>query len=541
MAVATGALLALLLGYLGYREALPESSHADALFRSLQLFVLEGGVPNGGTPWQLNVARFLAPAVIAYAAIAGILLLARDQVQQWRTRLFSRGHVVVVGLSAEAREVARQLLAAGRRVVVVGLDDASPSAAAAGLRELGATVVEAEPTDGAMLARVRLERATDVVIAPWSDTEAISSLAACESAIDGSRSVPALHVRLLSPDLWRQLHSVGLATAERRVPVEFFLPADRIARTLLRSACEPGGAPRTLLVHGAGTPATQVIEHAAREAVIDGRGLTVAISGPWAEAQSSELGSSLPWLEQGCDLRVTPPFGSLEHPVAGIVCGLPDAEAIAAGTALGRDLDDGRVIVEVSDVAIARALAGTQLDRVDIELVAAREAALGSDLFATSGVEIIARAKHDDYVARERQRGAATAANPSMVDWNRLPESLRISNRRFAESVASKLAAVGATLVPLDASAITSDLHLGEELLEQLAIGEHDRWVRDLRADGWDHTEEAKDPERKLHRLLVPWSELSEAEREKDRDGFRALPALLARAGYQLRLEKDAS
>lgn len=538
--VAAGALAALLLGFIGYQEALPGQSRSDALFRSLQLFVLEGGVPADGTPLQLNVARFLAPTVLGYAAIAGILLLARGQVRQWRTRLLARGHVVVVGGSSDAREITRQLLASSRRAVIVGAEGGDLPSATVSLGEIGATVLEGDATDRVMLARARPDRATDVVIAPGSDTEAIRSLAACESALNKARRAPALHVRLLSPELWKQLHSVGLVSSERRTPVEFFLPADRIARTLLASACEPDGPPRTLIVHGGEASSIQLIEHAARGAVLDRRTLAVALMGPYSEMQHSAVLTRMPWLEQGCDLQVSPPLGSLALPAVAIVCGLPDAEAIAAGTALARDLRDGRVIVGVSDTAVASALEGTQLDHSHIELLAAGEVALGPSLFETSGIGIIAHAKHDDYVARERQRGATPGDNPSMVDWDALPESLRESNSRYAESVASKLAAVGATLVPLDASAVTSDLTLEQDLLEQLAISEHDRWVRDLQADGWHHTSGPKAPERKLHPLLVPWAELSEGEREKDRDGFRALPGLLARAGYQLRFEEDS-
>ena len=38
----------------------------------------------------------------------------------------------------------------------------------------------------------------------------------------------------------------------------------------------------------------------------------------------------------------------------------------------------------------------------------------------------------------------------------------------------------------------------------------------------------------RLHPLLVPWEEISEEEREKDRDAIRAIPRMLARVGYEL-------
>ena len=38
----------------------------------------------------------------------------------------------------------------------------------------------------------------------------------------------------------------------------------------------------------------------------------------------------------------------------------------------------------------------------------------------------------------------------------------------------------------------------------------------------------------KRHPLLVPWDELPESEREKDRDAFRNLPQMLGLVGYEL-------
>jgi hypothetical protein len=87
---------------------------------------------------------------------------------------------------------------------------------------------------------------------------------------------------------------------------------------------------------------------------------------------------------------------------------------------------------------------------------------------------------------------------------------------------------------------MTSLLELKGEELEALARGEHDRWMRDLVRDGWRPTDGPKDPDRKLHPLLVPWDELDEVEREKDRAPMRELPVTLARAGLEIRRMRPA-
>ncbi len=122
----------------------------------------------------------------------------------------------------------------------------------------------------------------------------------------------------------------------------------------------------------------------------------------------------------------------------------------------------------------------------------------------------------------------------SLVAWQQLPPALKESNRRFADSIASKVERMGGRIVPLDPGRADRALALAPQTLEELARTEHDRWVRDLEREGWRPTRGAKDPEAKLHPLLVPWEQLPEDEREKHREPVRALPALLRDAGFAI-------
>lgn len=365
-------------------------------------------------------------------------------------------------------------------------------------------------TSPALLERSRLDRATAVVIATGSDSRSLQVLGACEQALHRARRKPSLHVELESPELWTELHRIGFTGAGRTSRVEFFLPADRIARNLLEgaSACSPL---RTLLVHGEGSPLDRLLLHAGRATGLDGRPLLVIPVGP-----------------------VIPKH--IEPPAAAVVCGLPDAEAIAAGTGLARRVGGIQIFVAISSELVSQALDATRLLPQRVTLVPSTK--LGSALIRESAIEIVARAKHEDYVAKERSRGGASG-NPSLVPWDELPDSLKTSNRRYAESVGAKLREIGATLVPLEAERGGGHFALDRAELDELARGEHERWMAERREDGWRKTKGERDPERRLHPSLVPWDDLSEHEQEKDRDGFRSLPSLLARVGYALRRETD--
>lgn len=517
--------LAFTLGVVGYREAEPALDLSTAAFKSIQLFVLEGGVVEGETPWPLEIARWLAPAVVGYAAIRGAMLLARDQLTTWRTRLFTRGHVLILGNSSAVAVLTDGLLRAGRTVVVV----TTTPALLTGHRERGAAIIEGDPRDSVVAARGRPDRAQDVVITYERDADALRALAACENVVGAERG-PAIHVGLNEPRLWEELHSVGLASAARMRSIEFFLAADREARILLDGLTSP-----VLLVEGRGVVLERLVVAAGRAALLDGRQLALTF-GPRARESRSEILQRSPWLAEAVAIT-----DEVRAPFAAVVAGLGDAAGIAYGAQVARTNPASTVRVAVADEAVEEALAASRLSEPNLDLVPTRGLALGPALLSDSAIDILARAKHEDYVAREKTRGVTLDQNPSIVAWHELPPSLQLSNRRFAESVAKKLEDIGATLTPLAPTSTTGDLGLPAATLEDLAQEEHDRWMRDLVADGWRATEGEKDPHAKLHPLLVPWEELDESEREKDRDGFRALPRLMARAGYELTRPTDGA
>lgn len=516
---------AFVLGVIGYQDVYPQLNLRTAVFQSIQLFVLEGGVVDGRTPWTLEIARFLAPALLGYAAIRGVMLLARDQVALWKTRIFTRGHVLILGNSAWAGTVTDQLVADGRAVVVI----TPQSGAFIGQRERGAVVLEGDPSDTLIVARGRPDRASDVVILMEQDVEALRALNACEAASGGATS--ARHVALHEPRLWEELHAIAFADAKANQSVEFFLVADREARVLLQ-----GLSCGSFMVEAEGAVLERLVLTVARAALLDDREVALAF-GPRAGRHRETLIQASPWLADAVRFVESDALDESQD-WAAVIAGVEDAAAIAFGAALARRHPDAAVRVAVSDLSVRQALASSRLTEPNLELVPAATQALGRALLADSATEILARAKHEDYTAREAKRGETAATNPSLVGWHELPPSLQQSNRRFAQSVAGKLDMIGASLTPLSSAVVSGDLALPPSLLDDLARDEHDRWMNDLIRDGWQPTTGTKDPDRKLHPLLVPWDDLNEVEREKDRDGFRAMPRLVARAGYQLTITR---
>jgi len=98
--VLVAGLLAAGLGFVGFSDA-SGGSTLDNAYRSLQLFAINSGdLGARTTPWTLNVARFLAPAV----SIAFLIDLVQSVLRGARRRR-RRGHVIVCGLGRTGRAV----------------------------------------------------------------------------------------------------------------------------------------------------------------------------------------------------------------------------------------------------------------------------------------------------------------------------------------------------------------------------------------------------------------------------------------------------
>lgn len=530
-------LVAVLLGWIGYLDAAPELSPSSALYRSLQLLVLEYSGPAADVPLTLELARFLATLVLAYALIALVVALARERVDRLRLRLGMRKHYVVIGLGAEGAAIATRLRTNGAPVVGVEADPAGSRIP--GARSHGAPVVVGDGRDLRILALAQLQKASNVLIVAGDDSVNIEILARCEELLDRRERGVAVHVAIDDPFLWSQLHRRRLEREDQGLRIEFISFPDRIARQLVESSAATLAGPATerVLIWGRGPIAVRTAAHATRAIMLAGRRPELLVGGPDADGLLGDLASSEGWLVAAA--HVAELEGADDDADIAFVAGLGEAEALAAGARIGEMLSQAREIViaapgEASRSALTRA--GYDLTRV--KLVPAHGRALDPELFEESALELIARAKHEDYVANELQRGGSVADNPSIAPWEELPESLKESNRLFAASVGRKLSELEAALAPLRTPG-PAPLPLGPDDLDELAVSEHDRWVRDLSADGWRPTDGAKDPERRLHPLLVSWAELDERERDKDRDAIRALPTMLARLGFEISMSRS--
>jgi hypothetical protein len=140
----------------------------------------------------------------------------------------------------------------------------------------------------------------------------------------------------------------------------------------------------------------------------------------------------------------------------------------------------------------------------------------------------LARAIHEDYIAKSGGPGADSFARP----WEELDEEIRESNRRQARSITKKLDAIGYGCDAGD-TPFKSIEQFGDEDILVLAKIEHDLWSAEKTATGWV-CGSPRDNAKKIHPDLVPWEELGPVERQKDINTAKNIIPLLKLSGLRV-------
>jgi hypothetical protein len=163
-----------------------------------------------------------------------------------------------------------------------------------------------------------------------------------------------------------------------------------------------------------------------------------------------------------------------------------------------------------------------------LRLVGVTKLASEEGVVERSLVEQLARAIHEQYLLEQR---SSSTPGGAYTPWHELAEGFRRANRAQAHDIGTKLTMIGCAVAPRVGPVEKFGFTAGE--LEQLAVHEHVRWSAERTSAGWRYGA-VRDDGKKLHPSLVEWPDLPEAEREKDRNAVRLLPAVLAQVGLRI-------
>jgi len=563
-------LTALLLGLIGFTKngfaTGEERTVLDNLYLTLGLLSMNSGAVPSPVSWELQVARFLVPALAAYTALLALATVFTQQSQQVRL-WFMREHVIICGLGRKGVRLANQFRDLGEKVVVIEADEGNDWIVAS--RSSGAIVLNGDASDPEMLRKARLNRAR-YLISVVGDDGKNAEVAVQAEKLSHEREDGALTciIHIVDPQLWYLLREKELyVTADSHFRLEMFNIFDRGASLLLKKHSPWGGdegdpaCNKRLILVGLGKLGQSLVVQAAsqwrEQRTHAEQRLRFTIIDLDAEQKKETLCVRHPHLEEISELEPlqidvrSADFQRAEFLYDGgkncdvacvYVCMDNDALGLHTGLTLYQKIRGQQIPVIVrmaEDAGLAVLLKDDDKNKstyINLHAFPLLDQTCTPDLILRGTHEVLARDLHKAYLEGLDSEKVMDEGDPSRESWENLPEDTKEKNRRQADRIGAILDEHGYRIAPLmDWNA--ADLVFREEEeadeVESMARMEHELWCQEMTASYWKYGPN-KDEELKTNPDLVPWEKLPLDELDKNKKFVRDLPRLLARAGFQI-------
>ncbi|XOV89639.1 MAG: NAD-binding protein [Pseudomonadota bacterium] len=557
-------LMVFILGLWGQFELHPERLRHDTasvLYEVIMLFVLEGDWTRGHElPWQLEIARFLAPLV----SIGGVLIVLTQgawvRLSNFTIRFWD-DHVIVVGLGEKGYEFARSCTAHHRVVVIEREEDHLLVERA---RTRGIRVVIGDALDQRTMRQANVLKARHLVTFCGNDGDSVEIALRTRRYLQQHATDRELriHLHVGATRVSSRLENYAKFYDENKVAtVDFFSVNDLTARILLKKyppdvyADAFGQAQVHIAIYNFGSLAEQILTETVRIChLLAGHKVRFSIFDPKAEEKVAMLLSLHPALETLCEIQRVSLSAllplQLEHVdpellrsvTQHVVCLDSDDQNLEFALMLREILLRMQGCNSPINVRMQRASGLANLlesadDEPEIPDGIYPFGMLNEVLFydnvLSDRLDELARAMHEDYLARRKLVDTDHRLYRALNTWNDLPEPERKSNRLQADHLAAKLRAVRC----LAEKGPPNQFEFTAVEAEALARMEHNRWRSNKIYEGWRQGDQRIEGA-KINPYAVAWDALDPVEKAQQIEAIHRLPGLLQdQLGWRIRRE----
>lgn len=581
------------LGAWGYIRALGDTATIfDCLYYTVKLFKLDMQSQITDVPWQLEIARFVLPALTVYTVAIALINVFKEQAEILRIKML-RDHIVVCGLGKKGLQLVEDLVQEGEKVVVVELDGGNGWIATC--NDLGVSVVVGDATSEPVLKKANLKHAKALVaLCSQDSTNADIALLAdtlMNSGQGQSGEVKKIYVHIKNKrfcDILEQSRKQD--SSGKGATLQFFNVSELGAKMLLTqfppdrySKIEPPENETRILIFGFGNLGESVVVQAVKSGhYLDGR-LKVIVADEDARSKGEIFNDRYPRLKDIKDVSVefmdvkiddSGFFDSQrfwqqlkKRPDVVYVCLDEDSRNITCAFHLKKipQLFDVITIVSIArDEGFALALrsrVNELLERNKVHIYPSIQAACTKEIVLAERLDAIARSIHGlslkerskrateyqkeletgvenfkEYMGTAKRQQQITK-NESQAPWVQLKEVYRDSNRQQAEHIPIKLRAIGCEMVTeAELKALGKKVQVVKDIRDpndKLAKMEHNRWNAERFMGGWSYGKVKGDM---VSPYLVDYEELAPEIKQYDRDAVLRIPQvlLLARPKYYI-------
>jgi hypothetical protein len=493
----------------------------------------------------------------AYAAIRALMAIFKEQVQSFYM-WFIKDHFVICGLGRKGSILAKGFQKCGYRTVIIEQDEDNDYLEQC--KEQGTIVIAGNATSPAILRNARVDKARYLFSVTGDDgANAEIAVHALRMFKNHKGKTFTCFVHITDPQLCNLLMEHEMFTEKSETfRLEFFNIYDKGARAVLKNYPafsknnDNGTSQPHVVVVGLGSMGKSLVVHAARDwqSIFKktGRQLYVTIIDKEAIRKTDLLCLQYPQLKNVCSINpqqidIRWPefqesgflFDSKGHCNITIIyiCLGDSSLGLSAALTLYEKLKGQRIPIVVRVIQDEGfAVLSRELKFENVYPFALLDETCKPREILSGVNELVAITLHEEYVHQQKNLGHTPQTKPAIFPWNELDEQYKESNRRQAYHVGVKLKTVGCGVTLLtdwDAELIK----FRPVEVETMAKMEHIRWMEEKKTEGWKYGP-IRDDDKKIHPSLIPWEELTEADKEINRNFIRKLPHVLAQVDLQI-------
>lgn len=543
-----------------YTQNDTERNLLDLMFQSMKIFGMEFIDDfKSPLPWQLEVARWLAPLVVLYTAAKAILYFVQREMKSLLIK-FYKNHVIVTSLNNRSRFLVNDLLKKGKKVIVIASIEYSKKLDL--LEKDGAVIIEGKFSDEKFLKTISARKAKYIVFVDDDETNISNAIHTYHYLKKyGSSDMHTLFTHVSDDVRLKEFVELklfeeisGSKLTDSNCEIRIFSINERATRTIFQKYPPDMGATISdksqkqlhIAVIGSDDLAISMIVRIARMGHFANL-KPVKVS--WFHNGSEilmKLKHSYPHIDKIIDLiSHQTPIELLEsdkleemnkmHPFSTIyIVNKDDNLSGKLLTILSKieTVNPIKVILTLMDPdgIINNWYTASELQNIELYKFNLVEEAFTEDSIISEKNDKLAKQVHQFYLPPLEKRDPQKSSH---VNWEKLNFDFKIQNRAQADHIYVKTRAMNLKIVPSSDSRPEVNIDEESKIFEILAELEHNRWMAQLYLNGWKYSEIRNDV-KKLHTDLVPYDQLSENVKDWDRDAVRNIPKLLSSLDMKL-------
>jgi len=548
--VSSLAILAGFLGFIGFRQHFnlheTNASLFDTIYVTIQLYAMGSGYVDSPVPILLNIARFLAPFSLALAAIMAVIWFARDQIKYSRLRRIKK-HNVIFGTRLSGNYLLRNILKKGGKLVIVGdKNDISEE----DIQHKNIYFLDGQVDDPNLHKKARVCLAEQIFYVDTDSNLNISASLVSAGLVQETgkgREISAYtHVSSINTiDLLHNLDYFNRSVVDRNIKskldIQLFNIYERASRIIMWdfspdmyfSLHQPEDKQANLFISGLCPLGRSLIIQIAQMCHFGNLKKTELYIWDSDEKNFISFMNDYPALKDILDVYFVKSIkadqegisfnGSSVKPQMLYICNEQNTislDILSKLDAYMLSADCKLVLCHQQESDFLYNYSGSNVFHFNL-----KEKTLTLDAITKSGIDKLARMIHNDYLDKEKAKGTFDASLASNHEWGCLNEHDKNQNRNQADHLRVKLRAIAKQNIPASEAPFDFDQLKEPEIVERLSEMEHLRWMALKMLNGFKLGKK-KDNDRKLHPNIIPYAELSEEDKQKDRDTIQNIPVL---------------